>query len=154
MWIEYENIKYTESLKKSVDYINIKNALICGILLGLKMVSYIDIKAKNKSLTQKGNQYLSLMIPLLCCFGTLSFWDYLDKRLIIGSILSDTVLMIIEIKIVNEAIMPFWLFNLRYPMHILDIIYLSCIYHSLKNLRGDINKNSHKYLEGEDENKK
>lgn len=86
-------------------------------------------------------------MPIGLSFATLSYWDVIDKKMLIGSYFTDASLLFVETKLVTEAVLPFWFFNLKYTAHIFDIAYLTCIYFSMKNLRNHMDKMPHKYLQ-------
>ena len=55
-----------------------------------------------------------MLIPLGISVSTISFYDYVDKKITFTSIINDASLLTLEAKFVNEGLIPFWLFNLRY----------------------------------------
>jgi len=149
MWLDYTEAGYYRYIQKSIDYFNLKNAFCCATILGLQVVKYCDVKATKRALPPRGNVFLWLLLPITISFTSLSFWDVLDKKMLIGSYFTDAALLFVETKLVNEAVMPFWLFNLKYSIHVFDLIYLTCIYFSMKNLRENIDKMPHKYYSTE-----
>ena len=49
--------------------------------------------------------------------------------------------MVIETKSATDGLMPYWLFNIKYRLHIFTIINLAIYYYAMKNLTTDIKKN-------------
>ncbi|EAR92003.1 transmembrane protein, putative (macronuclear) [Tetrahymena thermophila SB210] len=152
MWLEYTDSRYYENIKKSLDYFNMKNAFFCASICGLQVVKYCDIKATKRALPPRGNVFMWLLMPIGFSFATLSFWDVIDKKMLVGSYFCDASLLFVETKLVSEAVLPFWFFNLKYTAHIFDIVYLTCIYFSMKNLRNYIDKMPHKFMQQSEQN--
>ena len=90
-----------------------KNAFFCATIFGLECVRFKDRKAKFV-LPRKGYGYLFLLIPFFLSMFTISFFNVIDKKMMMTSIASDGLLLMIEAKLTNEGVIPFWLFNLRY----------------------------------------
>lgn len=147
MWLEYTDPEFSKNLKKSVDYLNMKSAFTCATIFGLQVVKYCDAKATQRALPKRGNVFLWLLLPFGLSMSTISFWPYLDKRMIFGSYFTDATVLLIETKLVNEAVMPFWFFNLKYTLHVFDLVYLTCIYFSMKRMRNHLDTMPHKYFE-------
>jgi hypothetical protein len=110
---EYKDREFWILLKKSIDFINIKSAFCCSIIFGLEAVKFLDRKAKN-TMTKKGSTFLILLIPLFLQFFTITYFNYIDKKSMISSLAQDCLLLLIEGKLTNEGVIPFWFFNLRY----------------------------------------
>ena len=53
--------------------------------------------------------------------------------------------MVIETKSATDGLMPYWLFNIKYRLHIFTIINLAFYYYAMKNLTIDIKKNPDNY---------
>jgi hypothetical protein len=52
----------------------------------------------------------------------------------------------IEAKLTNEAVIPYWFFNIKYHVHIFDIVNITFLYYAMKRLGNDLDKNKHKYV--------
>jgi hypothetical protein len=70
----------------------------------------------------------------------------------LGSLSADFSLLILEAKLSNEAVIPFYYFNLRYQQHLFDILMLSAIYFSLKHFNVDLESNKARYYLEQDQN--
>lgn len=55
-------------------------------------------------------------------------------------------LLLLESKLTNEGLITFWMFNLRYQIHIFDLLYLTFIFFGTKRYRNEIEKHPNKFL--------
>jgi len=55
----------------------------------------------------------------------------------------------IESVLTNQNLIPYWMYDLRFRMHIFNILQLACLYYALRYLSEDVNLHPEKY-KGED----
>ncbi|KRX07454.1 hypothetical protein PPERSA_11003 [Pseudocohnilembus persalinus] len=153
IWRDYQDRDFVKYLKKSIDYVNYKNAFFAAVIFGLESVKFVDQRAKN--IVQKNKMaYTLVLIPLGLSLTSHSFLfdGYIDKKIVFPSYIADGALLVLEANLSNQGLIPFWLFNLRYQVHLFDIFYLVCIYYAFKHLNEDMEKNPHRYLENSNNN--
>ncbi|KAM3139258.1 hypothetical protein pb186bvf_008668 [Paramecium bursaria] len=131
----YDDINFYQTIRKSVDWINIKLALGCGMLVGLEMMKFIDFKAKNLLVSKKPRSTLIYLIPIFGSFFTLSYFQTLNPwilppqmALILGS-------LFIYGNASNFGVLPFWTFSVFYQMFLLDVLLLGVFFLSMRKLR-------------------
>jgi len=127
-----------------VDWINLKNVFTFSIIFGLEAVRFLDRKAK-RSIVKPKSYFLKALMPIPFMFCSISMWDNINKYFVLGTLAQDVTLMLMETQLTNFGLIPFWFYNLRYIMHLCDVVFLALILFSLKNLRNDIEKRPHKY---------
>lgn len=100
------------------------------------------------------------MIPLSINLLSLSYFNILEKKIIASNILGfqfflelililfrDVSLMLIEGKLTNEGLLPYWYFNMRYQVHLMDILNLIILYYAMKRLRNQIDKKPKEFFD-------
>ncbi len=90
-----------------------KSTFFYAVIFGLEAVKFKDRKAKNL-LPRRGYGYQFLLIPFFIQLASIAFVNVVDKKMMTTSIVADGAMLLIEAKLTNEGVIPFWLFNLRY----------------------------------------
>jgi len=141
---EYESYEFFEYIKKGVDWVNYSNAFFTSIYFGLEAIKFYDRRNKVRKHRPQLNFYL-ILIPLALSLFSLSFHEVKNKNSILPTVGADMILMGIETKSTIDGVMPYWLFNIKYRLHIFTIINLGFFYWALKNMKKDLEKYPEKY---------
>ena len=71
----------------------------------------------------------------------------MDSKLIVGNVLGDTALFLLETKMTNEGVIPYWFYNLKYHVHMFDLVNLVILYFALHKLKNEMKAKPHNFIE-------
>jgi len=141
---DFESPLFYESMKKGIDWVNFANIFFTSVYFGLEAIKFFDRRNRGSKMRAQSN-YFFILIPVAACLLSLSFIENIDKLSILPAAGADLALMAIETKSTIEGLMPYWLFNIKYRVHIFTIINLAFYYYAMKNFKIDIERNPEKY---------
>lgn len=132
--LNYEDVGCFAAIRKSVDWIGMKSALNCGMLISLQFMKYTDFKAKNKLVSRTPFKYVFYTAPILLSLASLSCMESLSPWLMLPTVGNVVGTLVAFSHATNFGTAPFWCFAITYQIFFLDLILVFSLAYALNNL--------------------
>lgn len=128
---QYKDNDFTVSANAGLSYINIKNAIFFGCLTALNRLRFSSPTAKN-TLPKMG--LFGALLPPLAALISLCLPTSDSKYIVFPTLISDILMLTVEVQASNYGTYPFWLYSYRHYARFFDWLIIISTFIALRNL--------------------